>query len=328
MRFYAALLAIFLTAVSILPAQGTIMFQLNVNNPPTYGFTGAYPTDGSSGQWANEGVYYEFRDLATSGPTGDNALEFEYIAVTPPVTGGAVNCTDVASCEHYPGFGGPSYSATEIAQGDDIFVRVYFQITAFNDPRKFDGGAWGGKLMILGDGCTSSNRVMMNIQSETTGTSFPVWNLDKNIFGVGVQNRMPTDFQWHAYQFRFQSSSTAIATDASIHYWEDNDNEGSPTQSSVSGFTWDPSCWNDNFRVSFMNWLMTTAGGQQAAYRFGGIEVSTAFDNTWYADMGGAVASPKSLPFRVNNSCSFGSCSSLEALQWLASLTQPVFYTR
>jgi hypothetical protein len=292
-RLLAGVLALTLVVSPVLQAQGTMLFTMNLASPDAYGFAGAYPTDGSSGSSLNNGTYYTFTHRAGSGPTSGNAAEIAMIPVTPPVAGGANPCSSQPSCQDYVGWGGTGWS-TAIAQGGSLYIRMYFRVTAWNDPRSFDGGTWGGKMILVGDGCSDdTNRVIWNFQSSTTGaSSAPQFELDKNIQGVGINYTLPTDGAWHAYQARFRTSSTDIATDGQIQIWRDSDVEGSPTASSGT-FAWDSDCIGSGSATNmktgaYMDWVVTTAGGQSVTYQFGGLEFSTGFDNTWAADMGAA----------------------------------------
>jgi hypothetical protein len=273
--------------VGSLLAQGTVMFQMNMANPNTYGFSGGNPTDGVSGQSTNNGVFYTFSHQATAGPSGGPAARITMIDINAPLG----SCVSQGTCEGYVGWGYPSYSATEITQGNSIWIHLYMQVVAFSAPLRVDGGAWGGKMILVGDGCVTADRWIINLEAAGIGSSTPRWNIDKNISGVGFTNDLPTDFAWHAYVFELDTSTTSGTTDAVMRYFEDTDS-GTPTQSSTSSIAWASGCLNENLKLgSYPDWL--TSG--TATYQFGGMKVSTARDSSWFANMTtatGAIPTP------------------------------------
>lgn len=248
------------------PDSGTLVWDcglLGVN----------YPTCAADSVDADGALWDRSLQLAV-GPQGQNAVRIDHVGTTD------------TGAEYYHGKW--DWVQPVVAQGGCVYIR---EIIRFNAPIDWndDGlGRFGFKHVVVGeDGALDTNRGFINFRSDLTvpadihEPTQVLMRIEKNVEGPPSR----TDVHdlvagvWYFIQTGFCSSSTAVATDATIKTWVNTNVFASPTAQSSGGFAWPVTGWT---RVALGFYGESLGVGHHASYDIAGFVVDDAFNASFY----------------------------------------------
>lgn len=206
--------------------------------------------------------------LPAGGPRGAPAVDITMLGVTDPP-------------ENYVGWF-RDLAGIDVPQGATRYLRMRIRLVSPIQYRSVgNAGSWSTKLVILGDGGESSQRVMWNLRSGPS-VSEPVFVIEKNIDGGATRittQPLPVD-TWIAAQLELRSSTTPSSGDARFRLYlgPDNANPATPTYESGS-FSISTADWDAILGLGYYCDYMRPGGNVR--FQISAFEYDDEFDPTW-----------------------------------------------
>ena len=271
--------AVLLGLASTAEAQTTPIFRMNCGstgaNYPVCGFT---TTVGE----ARRGTFWNRTWVPGAGPNGEGVVQFSHIGTS-------------TQAEYYAGW--RFDAAPPVPQGQSRYIRYKIRLMSPVNLPAADGGGWGGKFIIFGDGADWSpnparTRFISNLRSVPGGLTQYLLRSEMNI--DGPPSRMDqgnlTLGVWHSVQMKIRSSSTTSSGNGRLFLYLDghNSSESTPTSQSSGDVQINTDGWHG--ALGFGYYFQTLGPGGSAVYQVTGFEYDDQFDPNWHT--GGTTPPP------------------------------------